>query len=217
MLFRSRQWLWAVADGMGGHAEGEHASRLVVERLGTLPTPGSAEDALQRIQQALKAVNTQLLADAEAKGAEIIGTTVVVLTLVGRTAVIAWVGDSRLYRLRDGQLQQLTIDHTEVQEWVAQGRLSPEEAEHHPHGNVLARAVGAEEPLEVEHRIDSLQSGDRYLLCSDGLTKELSDQRLLELLTEDLPISACVDRLLDEALAAGGHDNVTVVIVGCAS
>jgi len=204
--------LWAVADGMGGHAAGDHASRLVVDRLGALQALNSSEDAVQQIEQALNAANAQLLSDAEAKGAEIIGTTVVILSLVGWTAVIAWVGDSRLYRLRAGQLQQLTTDHTEVQEWVAQGRLSAEEAERHPHGNVLARAVGAEEQLEVAHRVETLQAGDRYLLCSDGLSKELSDQRLLEILSAKEAVSAGADRMIAEALAAGGRDNVTVVI-----
>lgn len=207
-----RNSLWAVADGMGGHAEGECASRLVVDLLGALPAPSSAEEAIQQIEQALNTANAQLLSDAETKGVEIIGTTVVILSLIGWTAVIAWVGDSRLYRLRAGQLQQLTTDHTEVQEWVAQGRLSAEEAERHPHGNVLARAVGAEEQLEVAHRVETLQAGDRYLLCSDGLSKELSDQRLLEILSAKEAASAGADRMIAEALAAGGRDNVTVVI-----
>jgi protein phosphatase len=204
--------LWAVADGMGGHAAGEHASRLIIDRLSRLPSPRSSEEAILQIDQALNAANAQLLEDAKARETQIIGSTVVILSLVGRTAVIAWVGDSRLYRFRAGRLQQLTVDHTEVQEWVDQGRLSSEEAEHHPHSNVLARAIGAENQLRVDHRLETIEPGDRYLLCSDGLTKELGEQRLVGILSDEAMVSDCAARLVAEALSAGGRDNVTVVI-----
>lgn len=204
--------LWAVADGMGGHAAGEQASALVVERLARLPAPRFLGRAARQAMCLIGGANRRLLDMAGDDDAEIIGTTVAVLLALGDFCALLWVGDSRVYRLRDGQLLQLTCDHTEVQQWVAAGRLSADEAEGHPYAGVLSRAVGAEAELQIDCLLEHLQPADRYLLCSDGLTKELDAQRIAELLAAGDPDQAA-ERLLKDACAAGGRDNVSSVVV----
>jgi len=204
--------LWAVADGMGGHASGERASALVVEQISRLPPPRFLGRSARQIECLITAANRRLIDEAEAGGKAVIGTTVVVLLAVGPSCALMWVGDSRIYRLRAGRLQQLTTDHTEVQRWVAAGQLSAEDAERHPYAGVLSRAVGAEDELCIDRATESLYDGDRYLLCSDGLTKELSSERLQALLGSGTPDQS-VQQLIDNACQAGGRDNVTAVVV----
>jgi protein phosphatase len=204
--------LWAVADGMGGHEHGERASALVVERLATLSRPRFLGQSARRAASLIADANRRLVDDAEALGGSIIGTTVVALLAVGSSCALLWVGDSRIYRLRAGRLEQLTTDHTEVQQWVSAGTLSPEDAELHPYAGVLSRAVGAADEVIVDRRIETLRDGDRYLLCSDGLTKELDARRIATLLGAGAP-GQTAQMLIEEACAAGGRDNVTVLIV----
>jgi protein phosphatase len=212
LLDRPDIGLWAVADGMGGHASGEQASALVVEQLSKLPQPRFLGRSAWQVECLLSEANRRLVGQAEASGEAIIGTTVVVLLAVGRSCALLWVGDSRIYRLREGRLQQLTTDHTEVQRWLAAGQISPEEAETHPYSGVLSRAVGAEDDLSIDRAIAPLCDGDRYLLCSDGLTKELAAERIEALLGSGTPEQA-VQQLIDNACRAGGRDNVTALVV----
>ncbi|NEX23926.1 serine/threonine-protein phosphatase, partial [Thiorhodococcus mannitoliphagus] len=149
-LDRPELGLWVVADGMGGHASGGMASALIVERMAAMPRPqllGAAVDAASEI---LRRVNRELVAEAELLHGDIIGSTVVAVIAVGDHCGLLWAGDSRGYRLRDGVLQQLTLDHTQVQEMVDQGVLTSEQAESHPLSNVLVRAVGGDVELEVD-------------------------------------------------------------------
>jgi protein phosphatase len=214
LLDAPQKRLWAVADGMGGHACGELASQLVIERLSTIPTSNAVHEGVEQIQAALAAANRQLVEDAALTGVGLIGSTAAVLMIYGWSCIAAWVGDSRVYRLRDGRLSQLTSDHTEVQEMVRQGRLSSEEAEQHPRGNILLRAVGAEDALIVDHCVSTVAIDDRYLLCSDGLTKELLHEQIQEILTQTR-LADCARRLVDAACEARGRDNVTAVVVDC--
>jgi len=204
--------LWAVADGMGGHRDGGRASRMLVDALALLPRPrllGAAADAVRAV---LTEVNRQLTEETAAQGSDVMGSTIVTLIALGDHCGILWVGDSRVYRVRDGAIVRLTRDHTQVQALVDEGLLAPEQAEHHPFSNVLARAIGAEANVAIDTRIEPLRAGDQYLLCSDGLDKELSDPQIAALFTGRDP-GQIARVLIEHACAAGGRDNVTAVVV----
>lgn len=205
--------LWAVADGMGGHTDGALASRTIVAALGRIPHATRLGSAARAIRATVQAVNQELLDQAATLPAgDLIGSTAVVMVAVGRHCAILWVGDSRAYRLRDGVLAQLTIDHSQVQAMVDAGLLSPERAEEHPQSNVLLRAVGSDTLLEVDGSIQRLRAGDRYLLCSDGLYREL-DPRTMATILANLAPGEGAQRLVQRACEAGGRDNVSAVVV----
>lgn len=204
--------LWAVADGMGGHSSGGMASRLIVERLDSIARPQLLGSGVEHVQNALADVNRRLVERAARLEGDIIGSTIVALLAVGDHCAILWAGDSRAYRLRGGELTQLTLDHTQVQEMVDQGMLTPEQAGRHPLSNVLVRAVGGEVELELDRRVEPLRDGDRYLLCSDGLDKELSPARIAGILAAPEP-AAAAQALVQSACDAGGRDNVTTLVV----
>ena len=204
--------LWAVADGVGGAAQGDRASRLVVEALGRVHPPAAAAPFLAEVCDRLKSVNGQLQQEAAAHGGDrLSASTVVALLAFGQHFACAWAGDSRLYLLRDYRLQQISRDHSEVQELVDRGMLTPEQARTHPHANVVTRAVGAHDNLVIDMVQDRLRRDDVFLLCSDGLTKMLEDREIAALLGGDRPIEIAVEMLLDAALDRGATDNVTVV------
>jgi protein phosphatase len=206
--------LFAVADGMGGAAAGEVASATAIERLGDAfaaagtPTP---EDLIEAAQAANRAVWEQAEANPEMRG---MGTTLVALAPVadGRLAIIN-IGDSRLYLLHDGELRQVTSDHNLVAELVAQGRLSKEEAEHHPRRNIMTRALGVDPEVPVDLFVLDAHPGDRFLLCSDGLPRELHDDQIASLLRRLGDPEEAARELVDEAKRRGGNDNITVVVV----
>lgn len=205
--------LWAVADGMGGHTDGALASRTIVAALGRLAHPTHLGSAARAIRTILQAVNQELLDQAATLPAgDLIGSTAVVMVAVGGHCVILWVGDSRAYRLRDGVLTQVTTDHSQVQSMVDAGLLSPERAGEHPQSNVLLRAVGSDAPLEVDSSIQRLRASDRYLLCSDGLYRELDPETMATILAH-LPPGDGAQLLVQRACEAGGRDNVSAVVV----
>ncbi len=205
--------LWAVADGMGGHSAGGMASQLLVERLGSLGPARLLGVAVEATSAVLADVNHRLVARAAAMGEAVIGSTIVVLIAVGDHCAILWAGDSRAYRLRHGELVQLTLDHTQVQEMVEQGRLTREQADLHPLGNILVRAVGGDVELEVDRRIEALGDRDRYLLCSDGLMKELAAEEMTPILGQTRTAAETAGVLVRRACEAGGHDNVTALVI----
>jgi protein phosphatase len=204
--------LWAVADGMGGHAAGETASRLIVEGLARLSHPQCLESLADEAARILSEVNQQLIEEAERRFGDIIGSTVVALMAVADRCALLWAGDSRAYRLRHGSLEQLTLDHSLVQGMVDEGLLSPEMAEVHPLANVLLRALGGDANLALDRRVEPLQPGDRYLLCSDGVPRELTRERMAEIMERADPAETARE-LVEAALAAGGRDNLTAVVV----
>jgi protein phosphatase len=204
--------LWAVADGMGGHRDGERASQMLVESLSRLARPRLLGLGADAVRDALTEVNRRLCAESAAAGSDLIGSTIVTLIAVGDHCGILWVGDSRVYRLRNGVLSQLTRDHTQVQALVDLGLLTAEQAEGHPYSNVLARAIGADPEVVIDTRLEPLRPDDRYLLCSDGLDKELPDDEIARLLA-DAPPAETAEALIQAACAAGGRDNVTAVVV----
>ncbi|HET6470116.1 MAG TPA: protein phosphatase 2C domain-containing protein [Geminicoccaceae bacterium] len=209
-LCRPELGLWAVADGMGGHAHGDRASRLITDKLAAMPAPVDAPGLLRAVERELQDCNVELRRTAGRH--DVSGSTVVVLLAHGPHFAALWAGDSRLYRLRGGRLQQLTRDHSLVQELVEQGRIGPEEARFHPLRNRITRAVGVDAALELEALQGSLAAGDLFLLCTDGLTGELEDDEIAARLGSNPP-EAAAEALLAEALTRGARDNVTLVLV----
>ena len=208
----AEEGLFAVADGMGGHRAGEVASRWAVVLLREGVADGGSDNPESVVMAANKVIHTEAVTDRELMG---MGTTLCALTVRpgSSTATLVNVGDSRGYRLRNGELEQLTEDHSLVETLVREGRLRPEDAADHPQRNIVTRALGVEPLVEVDGWELELQVGDRYLLCSDGLFNEVANDNITEvLLAIDDPNAASVE-LVERANAAGGHDNVTVVLV----
>lgn len=204
--------LWAVSDGMGGHQGGDFASQSVTEALAAVPADMESGATMVATRDALQAAHRTILAEAGRLGGITMGATAVVLLVAGEFFACLWAGDSRLYRLRGGQLQMLSHDHSIVGEMVAEGRLTWEEAEHHPQSNAITRAVGVGETLEIEKRRGDVLPGDRFLLCSDGLTR-YADDAMLGYLLSSSPIETVADALLSVALDGGGADNISVIVV----
>lgn len=204
--------LWAVADGMGGHDAGDLASRLVVHALETAPQHKVLGRAVASLRTCLGAANRRLHAEAQSRGVSLIGSTLVALLARQGHCVSLWVGDSRIYRLRDGILHRISHDHSHVQALVDQGLLASDAAEEHPAANVVTRAMGTEEIPEIDARICEIKNGDRFLLCTDGLTKELPEDDCAELLTR-MTVKAAPQALIDETRKRGARDNVTAVVV----
>ena len=209
--------LLIVADGMGGHAHGEIASAMTVsaftEMEARLPQDLADVDLAAELTTALEDATDRLARrageDPETRG---MGTTVVSLVLTGEQLALAHIGDSRIYRLRDGELTRLTHDHTMVQQLVDQGQITAEEAAHHPRRSVLMRALSTDHDPDPDlARIDIVE-GDRYLLCSDGVTAVLDDDALLRELSTAAAPEDVVERLVELANEGGGPDNITAIV-----
>jgi PPM family protein phosphatase len=208
----ARSPLFAVADGMGGAQAGEVASGLAVEVLeeGLPDGPGSVEERLaERVREANRRINELSRADDQRAG---MGTTLTVAYVGEAELSVAHVGDSRLYRLRDGRFERLTDDHSLVEELVRQGRLTPQEADEHPQRSIITRALGPEAGVEPDSRTWPARGGDVYLLCSDGLTSMVPEPRVADILQGSGDLAAVGRALIDAANEAGGRDNITVVL-----
>lgn len=213
LLDRSERGLWAVADGMGGHAAGDRASQLVVEYLDRVPEHPDLAGMVDAVDDALGSANDALRQLAQDERKRTIGCTVSAMVARGRHCAMLWAGDSRAYRHRNGEaFARLTQDHAMVEQLVAQGLLDREEAEKHPQANLITRAVGADGNLHVDIELFEMAPGDVYLLCSDGLYKEVRDEEMGAMLADggvDDPAHA----LVELALERGSRDNVSVVTV----
>lgn len=213
LLARPEAGLWVVADGMGGHAAGDVASHAVIHLLSQIERSELLPDFVEAVEDSLLLVNQQLRDYARTElGGRTVGSTVVSLILSQRTGICLWAGDSRLYRLRHGQLTRLSRDHSAVQEMVEAGTLTQAEADRHPKSNVITRAVGGAEILFVDSAVFAPEAGDTYLLCSDGLYNEVAEDSIRRKLALDDEQEA-TRRLVDEALHNGGRDNISVVVV----
>lgn len=205
--------LFVVADGMGGHVGGEVASASTVDRL---RATAEGDVTQSTIESALLGAVKDIVAHPSATD-EGTGTTVTGVFLDTEETPETWVtlniGDSRVYLQRDGALVQVTTDHSVVQELLAAGRLSPEEAENHPYGNVITRAVGPSDSVTPDYVRLEIVDGDRFVICSDGLTKELTDYGIQHFLDEHADAAAAVAAMLEAALENGGRDNITVIVV----
>lgn len=205
--------LWLVADGMGGHACGEVASALAREAIVREVRHGAA------LAQAIRIADEEILRASQRRNDALpMGTTVVAVRVQGNRFEVAWVGDSRAYLWRDGKLAQLSQDHSYVQELIAQGVLTSEQARSHPQRNVITQALGVTDPvhLNVETLGGELKPGMQILLCSDGLTEEVDDAAIAGALRHnDCSAQECVDSLVYAALEGGGKDNITAILVRC--
>jgi protein phosphatase len=221
--------LFVIADGMGGHAAGEIASRVAVETVRALlqgsvdpdetrlerTVPDPADELRERLRYAMNQASVRIRAEAAKNPAWAgMGTTLCVLLVEGDQAHIAHVGDSRIYLCRDGRLSRLTRDHTVVQKEIDAGRLTPEMARQVPHRNYLTQSVGYHGPVEPDTATRPVLPGDVFLLCSDGLTDPLEDAQIARIVKDSDP-GELAERLVGQALAAGAEDNVTVVVVRC--
>jgi len=209
--------IFIVADGMGGHAAGEVASEMSVQIVGRSlenivgrPDAEAAETIRKGIVDANAAIFQRTLVEQDKRG---MGTTVTAMVINGERYMIGQVGDSRAYLLRDGQLLQVTKDHSYVQEQVDAGYLTPAQARTHPYSNVITRCVGANSDVAPDVYGGTLHGSDLFLLASDGLTGMLEDEDLLTILTSGRSPGELVDKLISEANRRGGLDNVTVIIV----
>jgi protein phosphatase len=214
LLDAPQQALWVVADGMGGHTAGDVASKMIVERLAKISYQADAPAFVDAVELELYAVNEDLRRHARERNVGLIGATVVALLGSKDYVMCGWAGDSRAYRFQDGQLQQISRDHSTAQEMMDTGQFTLEQLQQtKPSGNTITRAVGGEASLFLDWSIAAYEPGTQFLLCSDGLTKEVSDARIAEEFRKNLPPQELAKILVQAALDHGGRDNVTAVVV----
>lgn len=206
------QKLWVVSDGMGGHAAGDFASQTVVDSIAMIEPELNASALIQALRAAINRAHDQIVAEAAGRGGVTIGATVVAFTIANSHFAAFWAGDSRLYRLQSGMIEMLTTDHSVVAGLVLSGQISWDQAEHHPQSNAITRAVGVGEALEIDKIRGELYPGDRFLLCSDGLTK-YADFGTLERILSREPIETVADTLQQVALDGGGADNISIIVI----
>ena len=211
-LVDNAQCFWLVADGMGGHENGALASQTAVQGFRALQLPNDFDEAIRTAALRMHEVNDRLVQLRAECGVEQMGTTAVSLVIRGPRFGIVWVGDSRAYIWRRGGLFQLSSDHTHVQDLVDQGSLAPAEAQGHPMGHVLTRALGVQDTVQVDIVADTIEAGDRFLLCSDGLSGPVGEATLREVVCSRSPEEA-VEELIRAAHTNGAPDNVTAIVV----
>ncbi len=219
--------LYIVADGMGGHASGEIASKMAVdamreffaatasdpERTWPYKMDRSKGYEENRLITGIKLANLRIYESAQRDPRQRgMGTTIVALFAVEDSIYVAHVGDSRVYRLRDGALEQLTEDHSLLNDYIKMKRLTPEEIANFPHKNVIVRALGMKDTVKVDTRLERPQAGDVYVLCSDGLSGPVTDEMILEILDSTGDLRAAATKLINKANENGGPDNITVVL-----
>jgi len=206
------QQIWLVADGMGGHAAGDFASQSVVEAVAALPPDLPPAERMLALRGALEAAHVTIRAESDRRGGATVGAAVVALIVANGHFAAFWAGDSRLYRFRNGGIELLTSDHSVVAEFVKAGQMSWDEAEQHPQSNAITRAIGVGDAPGLEKVRGEVMPGDRFLLCSDGLNKYAEFETLRRAVV-GTPIETVAEKLLHLALAGGGQDNISIVVV----
>lgn len=204
--------IWLVSDGVGGHAAGDFASQTVVDSVAILPVDLPPADMMRALRGALLRAHDLIRHEAEVRQVDLIGATAVAIMLHNGHFVCFWVGDSRLYRFRDGEVELLTTDHSMVAELVLSGEMTWDEVDVLPQSNAITRAVGVGDALEIDKIRGDVLPGDRFLLCSDGLTKYARTDTLRRLAGR-APIETVADTLLQYALEQGGADNISIIVV----
>ena len=215
-LPNGQMYLALVADGMGGHQAGEVASDMAASILSELAAKRGGKDiSVKTAVSWVRKANAAIYASAQANPAQRgMGTTLTFLYFMHQRVMLGHVGDSRCYRLRDGQLVQLSTDHSLVQELVRNGTITQEEARNHPYKNIITRALGADEQVQVDAHDLQLSRSDVFLLCSDGLTDYLTDEELQDILLEqETDLQQKARKMVDIALERGGRDNITVLLL----
>ena len=210
-LARPEAGIWAVADGMGGHESGDLASQTVIASLQSIAAPHSAADLLSSCEDGVATANGRLREISRARGGVVIGATLAVLLAFDGYYACVWSGDSRIYVVRDGEIEQLSRDHTEVQELLVNGVITEEEAKTWAGSNVITRAIGVFDEPELEITSGPLHPGDIFIICSDGLNRHVEDYEIRDLASTKTPQQAC-DDLIALTLERGGSDNVTIVV-----
>jgi serine/threonine protein phosphatase PrpC len=205
------QRIWVVSDGMGGHTAGDFASQAIVEAVASVPADLPAADRMQAVRTAIARAHTAIRIEAERR-ATTVGATVVALMLAEEHFVAFWAGDSRLYRFRNGGIELLTTDHSVVAELVTSGEMTWDEVEALPQSNAITRAAGVGDTLTLDKIRGDILSGDRFLLCSDGLNKYAGFEALRRAVT-GAPIETVSEKLVQMALDGGGGDNISVIVV----
>lgn len=205
--------LYIVCDGMGGHKAGDYASRYTVERIVASIARSRANDPVRVIREAIQKANEILVAEAkEDEEKQGMGTTVVVATIIDHTLYVANVGDSRLYVVNE-QIEQITRDHSYVEEMVRRGEIAPEDARTHEKKNVITRAVGAGEKIDIDFFAVELGDKDTVLICTDGLSNMLTDDRILQIVLSHMDTESTCKALVAEANKNGGPDNITALVI----
>ena len=204
--------IWVVADGMGGHKDGDFASTEIINAIEQFEPEKTIGTTVKKIYQQLNKVNDVLIEQAAlAGGNEVIGSTVVVLYVHQTRCVALWSGDSRIYLFRRSELRQITRDHNHEAKLLAEG-FSPEDLINHPYAQTLTHAIGGEQNVYLDVQIQEFRHGDVFLLCSDGLNKEITDSEIEDVLRQ-MPYQQAVNHLMDLALQRGGRDNITLILV----
>ena len=205
--------VWAVADGMGGHEAGEVASAMVTDAFKDLQPNDNIVEMLAAVEQSIMSANLLLTQEAASYDSQRVpGSTIVALVINGNQGAIVWAGDSRIYRRRDRVVTQLTRDHSHVQDLVEQGVILESEAESHPMANVITRAVGISDPLELDSEWIDVRDDDQFLLCSDGLSRLVTNDEL-QTMMDNKDSEEVTQSLLHTALVRGARDNVTLICV----
>ncbi|WP_080874801.1 Stp1/IreP family PP2C-type Ser/Thr phosphatase [Oceanobacillus timonensis] len=215
---KSAQPIAVIADGMGGHQAGDVASMLAVENIKNkweeTEQIENAEDIKQWFQNIIRETNAQIFHKAqENKQLEGMGTTLVAAVMIRNSLIIAHIGDSRLYIARGGQMEQLTEDHSFVNELVKRGEITEGDAEVHPYKNYIIRALGTDAEVDTDVRTLTWQVGDRLLLCSDGLSDKMSQSELAQFITSDKEMGEIGQQLIDLANQRGGEDNISLILM----
>jgi len=205
--------LWVVADGMGGHSAGDVASAMIVERMSKVNPNADIAAFVDMVDHELSGVNDDLRKHAQERNVSLIGATVVAMVGGKDFAAIGWAGDSRAYRFAGGKLQRMSRDHSTAQELMDTGQFTAAQLAGKQQGNTITRAVGGEAKLFLDWVVAGFEPGTQFLLCSDGLTKEMPEPKIEEEFKRGLPPKELAETLVQAALAAGGRDNVTVVVV----
>lgn len=205
--------LWVVADGMGGHEAGDVASQTIVRHLREVARTTHVVDYVDRIDDALSAANAELIEYARQHRLQMVGSTAVVLADAGHYMLCAWAGDSRIYQRNANGLHQLTTDHTQASEMMSTGQFSAADLQATPQGGALVRAVGAEPNLVVEWAATDAAPNDVFLLCSDGVPKEMSEDEIATALAQPGSAQDITNRLIETCLSRGARDNITAVVV----
>lgn len=205
--------LFIVADGMGGHQAGDYASRYTIERIVASVLRNKEQEPVAVLQEAIRKANEILVVESrEDIGKRGMGTTVVAATIYGKKMIVANIGDSRLYVISN-QIRQITRDHSLVEEMVRMGEMRPQEAKRHPDKNIITRAIGATETVEVDFFEVELKPKDLVLLCSDGLTNMVDDDTIKKIVREADSLEELTRRMIQTANDRGGQDNITAVVI----
>lgn len=213
IMSRPDACLWAIADGMGGHEAGDIASKMIVKSLEDVKIDEDLNAAVKSIEECIHDVNRRIIEYSEIMlDGRITGATLVSFLINNQLGVCLWAGDSRLYRFHNNTLEQISRDHSRTEELLKSGLIKPENASSHPESNVITRAVGVSEDLNLETRVFSIQSGDTFLLCSDGLYNSVSNEIMIQYLSCEDPNEA-VQGLISAALYNQANDNASVIVL----